>query len=397
MSTSRRSRATFRLKQLLYANLAGLGATIVVLGAINVTYLHAAPLWADLALMTVSAGALATAIWAHSKVRPQLTVWLVAAGLWVLVIGGTYVTPQLAPLMLLATMNPLVLMFRFLDSRRLWVAIIATMVVASLVPAVAMWRHDSPGTAGQFWVASISVIGAVPIVVLVVSVGLRQVYADLAQQALELDRSRQRLAIAAVAARRELERDLHDGAQQRMVTLSVHLSIIRNQLDTATPDQIRESLGMLAGEMNEAVAELRSLAQGIYPPLLAERGLAAALGAAARRSPIPCTLEADEIPRLGQNVESAIYFCVLEALQNAAKHSGSDAIRLELRADPVEFVVSDTGRGFDPRLAQESDGLLGIEARARAAGGSLRIETAPGHGTTVRGRFRGAGRPSSGT
>jgi signal transduction histidine kinase len=173
--------------------------------------------------------------------------------------------------------------------------------------------------------------------------------AELLQRLDELRASRQRLVAAQDEARRRLERNLHDGAQQHMVALKVKLGLAR-ALAKKDPARARELVGQLTADADEALQTLRDLARGIYPPLLADQGLAAALEAQARRATLPVAVEADGVGRYPREVEAAVYFCVLEALQNVQKYAGASraTIRLSDRGGRLAFEVEDDGGGFDP-------------------------------------------------
>jgi signal transduction histidine kinase len=202
----------------------------------------------------------------------------------------------------------------------------------------------------------------------------------------ELRASRQRLVAAQDAERRRLERNIHDGAQQQLVALGVKLRLADSLIDR-DPVKGHEMLAQLQIETQAAIDDLRDLARGIYPPLLADRGLGAALEAQARKSATPVDIEADGLGRFEQDVEAAIYFSCLEALQNVAKYAGASraTILLEHRNGSVEFSVSDDGGGFDPALVVRGTGLQSMTDRIDAIGGSLKVESAPGRGTVVRG------------
>ncbi len=207
----------------------------------------------------------------------------------------------------------------------------------------------------------------------------------------ELRASRQRLVAAQDGERRKLERNIHDGAQQQLVALGVQLRLADTMVDR-DPAKARELLTRLQGDTQTAINDLRDLARGIYPPLLADQGLGAALEAQARKSPVPVDVAADGVGRLSQDVEAAVYFSCLEALQNVAKYADASraTISLDEREGSLVFTVADDGRGFDPSLAGRGSGLQGMNDRVEAIGGTLAVDSAPGRGTTVTGRVPAA-------
>ena len=215
----------------------------------------------------------------------------------------------------------------------------------------------------------------------------RTLEARVAEQTDELRRSRARVVSAADAERRRIERDLHDGAQQHLVGVAVHLRLARDLADTE-PQKAIEMLETLGDDVQEALEQLRDLAHGIYPPLLQDRGLADALAAAAGRAPLRARVDADGIGRYSPEIEATVYFCCLEALQNAAKHAGDGAgasIRVREEEAALVFEVQDDGAGFDSAHARHGVGLTNMRDRVGAVGGSLRVESRPGAGTTVSG------------
>jgi signal transduction histidine kinase len=204
----------------------------------------------------------------------------------------------------------------------------------------------------------------------------------------ELRASRQRLVAAQDEERRRLERNIHDGAQQQLVALAVKLRLART-LAGKDGEKAQALLDELQGETQDAMENLRDLARGIYPPLLADRGLAAALEAQARKSPLPVEVDGDGVGRYPQEAEAAAYFCVLEALQNVAKYAEASrvVVRLWLENDHLAFTVEDDGRGFDPDRTARGTGLQNMADRLAALGGSVEVTSAPGRGTTVSGRI----------
>ena len=204
----------------------------------------------------------------------------------------------------------------------------------------------------------------------------------------ELRGSRRRIVKAQDEERRRLERNIHDGAQQQLVALSVKLGLAERLI----PKDPAKAVAMLAeakAETGEAIEDLRDLARGIYPPVLADRGLVAALEGQARKSAVAVVVESEGIGRYPQETEAAVYFSCLEALQNVAKYAEATAatVRLAQENGSLTFAVSDSGRGFDPATAERGTGLQGIADRLASLGGELDVTSAPGDGTTVAGRL----------
>jgi signal transduction histidine kinase len=205
----------------------------------------------------------------------------------------------------------------------------------------------------------------------------------------ELRASRSRIVAAADQSRRQIERNLHDGAQQHLVALAVKLGLAR-QLVEADPAAVAAMLEELRTDAQTTLAELRELAHGIYPPLLIDRGLAEALRAAANRSILPADVAAD-VNRFPPDAEAAVYFCCLEAMQNAGKHAGEGShicVRVEADDDALRFAVTDDGAGFDATTdAVRGHGFINMADRLGAIGGSLSVDSAPGRGTTIKGEI----------
>jgi signal transduction histidine kinase len=202
----------------------------------------------------------------------------------------------------------------------------------------------------------------------------------------ELRESRRRIVNAQDEERRRIERNIHDGAQQQLVALSVKLGLAE-RLIPQDPAKAVAMLEQAKAETGEAIEDLRDLARGIYPPVLADRGLVAALEGQARKSAVGVVVESDGIGRYPQETEAAVYFSCLEALQNVAKYSEATAatVLLAQRNGTLNFTVSDDGRGFDPAAAERGSGLQGIADRLAALGGTFEVRSAPGEGTTVSG------------
>jgi signal transduction histidine kinase len=225
-----------------------------------------------------------------------------------------------------------------------------------------------------------------------------QLVADVASQAglalsnagliEDLRASRQRLVTAQDEERRRLERNLHDGAQQDLVALAIKVRLADMTVDQ-DPAQARQILGEVQTDTAGALENLRDLARGIYPPLLADLGLAAALSAQAGKSAMLVAVESDGIGRFGQDTEAAVYFCCLEALQNTTKYAHASTARICLQAQngTLRFIVSDDGTGYDTRHTPKGSGLRNMADRLAALGGQLEVQSAPHQGTTITGHL----------
>jgi signal transduction histidine kinase len=202
----------------------------------------------------------------------------------------------------------------------------------------------------------------------------------------DLRASRQRLVSAQDEERRKIERNLHDGAQQQLVALAIKVNLAQS-LAEKDPARAAAMMGQVKGELQESLETLRDLARGIYPPLLADQGLAAALEAQSRRAAVPTTVTTDGIARYSQETEAAAYFCCLEALQNIAKYANATRATIALSASEQEltFAVTDDGDGFDTTSTNYGTGMQGMSDRLDAIGGRLDVQSTPGAGTTVTG------------
>jgi signal transduction histidine kinase len=209
--------------------------------------------------------------------------------------------------------------------------------------------------------------------------------AELVARLEELRASRQRLVATEDEARRRLERNLHDGAQQQLVALNVMLGLAQQLADSGQP--VGDLLAQIKAQAAEAVEDLRDLARGIYPPLLAAEGLPTALRGQERRLPFPLAIDADGVGRYPQEVEAAVYFCCLEAFQNASKHANASRVTVTLREldGGLSFTVSDDGRGFDVMSTPRGSGSQNMVDRMDALDGRLEVVSSPGAGTTVSG------------
>jgi signal transduction histidine kinase len=210
--------------------------------------------------------------------------------------------------------------------------------------------------------------------------------ADLRARLEELRASRQRLVSAQDVERRRLERNLHDGAQQHLVALKVKLGLAEVLLER-DPVRAAAILEQLKSDADEALETLRDLARGIYPPLLADKGLVMALESQARKAILPVHVEAEEVGRYAQDVEATVYFCVLEALQNVQKYANASEVVVRMRDGDgtLVFEVADDGAGFDTSSVSRGAGLTNMNDRVDALGGSIQVSSQPGAGTCIRG------------
>ena len=200
----------------------------------------------------------------------------------------------------------------------------------------------------------------------------------------DLRASRQRLVSAQDQERRKIERNLHDGAQQQLVALAVKMRLIEGMAGK-DPHKVAELAHEVVVETSEALESLRELAHGIYPPLLAKHGLAEALESQARKAPIPVSVRSDGVARYSQDLEAAIYFCCLEALQNVTKYANASHawVSLHHEAGGMRFEVGDDGDGFDRSAVDFGSGLQGMADRVEALGGTLEVTSTAGRGTSV--------------
>ncbi|HSD77595.1 MAG TPA: histidine kinase [Solirubrobacteraceae bacterium] len=214
--------------------------------------------------------------------------------------------------------------------------------------------------------------------------------AELRASIEELRASRARIVSIGAAERRRLERDLHDSAQNRLVALRIRLGLAEERAAEADPE-LAASLAALGDEAQDALDNVRRVAQGIYPTVLTSRGLVDALALEAETAALPARLVAGDIGRSTPEAESAAYFVCCEAIQTAAKHAGPGAsatIRLRRHGEELAFSVFDDGAGFDPRATPAGFGRTAMHDRVGAVGGALTLHASPGRGTLVSGRIR---------
>jgi len=203
----------------------------------------------------------------------------------------------------------------------------------------------------------------------------------------ELQLTRVRLLDASDRERLRVQRDLHDSAQQRLISVRIHLGLLASA--AASADE-RERLEQLGQELDDALVDIRSVTRAGSPELLARFGVPSCLRSAASTSPVPVRIEAVGFGRLDPQIEQSVYYCCLEALQNVIKHAGPNAvarIRLRRASDNVTFEVEDSGRGFDPARVARGEGLTNLTDRLAVMRGRLSIDSRPGMGTRIFGEI----------
>ncbi|MEM8708094.1 MAG: histidine kinase [Actinomycetota bacterium] len=320
---------------------------------------------------------------------------LLASANWGVSLICALVAPISWPIQVLAALLPAVAAGPYTTAAQSRIVAIVSFAVAGGVAALGVLQDVTGLTdSAPTWVVNTIMIVFTPFMaVLMVRAGqassneLQSLLEDTQRVNAELSASRARVVAATDEARRKIERDLHDGAQQRLVGLTLQLTAAREQLRT-DPHAADATLAEVREQVRLTQNELRSLVRGVYPPVLTEHGLGAALQALAVEQARPIRTHIATTRRLTPEAEAAGYFCALEALQNATKHAGPDAtIDLDLveTDDGVAFIVSDDGRGFAEIDVADGHGFTNMADRLGAAGGHLEIRSDLGDGTTVRG------------
>ena len=380
------------MRAYLRVNLLAIWSSVLALGILRLVLGPSQTIVGNLVALVACGVLLLAAELLAARDRSALAAAVTIVATWLVALAITWVGPFLAPVGLLALLLPLVIVADHLVVGWRTPAIVMTVVLSGVVAAIGVSRWPAYESAHPVTLRTVLIVALfVPLLVSVLVAGLRDYVIRLGDRTHELEESRARLAVAAIEARRSIERDLHDGAQQRLATIAVNLGRVTRLWDQE-PTQARIIVHGLQDQLEAAIRDLRDLAHGIYPPILGERGLVGALPAAARRTVLPCTVDVQGLGRHSPSVEAAVYFCCTEAIHNADRHSGGSIIAVQASDDEgpgrgLRFSISDDGHGFDPAGVRSTHGLTGMRDRIRAAGGELRIISAPGRGTTVEGHF----------
>ncbi|MGL5865918.1 MAG: sensor histidine kinase [Dermatophilaceae bacterium] len=376
-----------RLRAYLAINLAAIFLAVVGLSLARVSGLDSPQLRVTLWVLLGAGALIGSGLWLSARDLTDQAAALVVVATWTVAIVTTWVSPFIAPVALLILLIPLVIVADNLPARMRAPMVTTTMVVSGLLIALGeLGRADFVDTDSARALRALLAGLFVPLTVGVIALGLRDYARRLWDRTRELEESRSRLVAAAVEARRSIERDLHDGAQQRLAALAVQVGRATRLCET-DPDQAKAIVGGLQAHLDAAIKDLRDLAHGIYPTLLADRGLSGALPAAARRTTLPCTIDTAGVARYNPDAEAAVYFGCLEAMQNADRHSHGTVIRVtvwEGARRTIRFRVADDGVGFAVSPAPNAHGLTGMRDRVRAAGGELTVQSSS-RGTVVDG------------
>ena len=344
----------------------------------------------------VAAIAIASALIPLQRGSLSTSFGIVAAANWIVSIVCAFIAPVAWPICAGAAFVPAAAAGLFTSAQRSRRVALMAVGAATVIAALGVLQ-DVTGFAEAMpaRVVQVTLIVGMPLVALVLVVAaqantneLQSMLTDTRLVNTELEASRSRVVAATDLARRKIERDLHDGAQQRLVGVTLQLSAAREQL-RSDPDAAASTLNLVRDEVRSTQADLRSLVRGVYPPVLTEHGLGPALQALADSQPLPVRTQFETAPRLAAEVEAAGYFSALEAIQNATKHAGGDAV-IDLELGPTDdggilFEVRDDGLGFAEGQITRGHGLTNMIDRMTACRGHLEIQSEVGVGTTVRG------------
>ncbi|GJM37280.1 MAG: hypothetical protein DHS20C19_06470 [Acidimicrobiales bacterium] len=395
-----------RLRQFIVLDVFAALTAVVMMTVINVVSARSGWLLVATGMVAVTALLMALGLRALNRGSVVAAITWVAVGNWSIAIGASAVATFSWPIQELAALLPAVVAVPYV-SRRQFRLILVVSVAVSVAAAFVGLLQDVTGLTDDLadWIPPATLIAFTPLMSLLVAqagVGAAETLRDaldrsleanarlseneatLAAQARLLRDSRSRIVAAGDSERRRIERDLHDGAQQRLVGLSLQISRAREQC-VVDPAAAQATLDDIRREVRAAQQEMRDLVRGVYPPVLTQHGLAPAIRAIIDQVDNTHRSDVRDVGRLGPEVEAAIYFACLEALQNVMKHAGAEAVvsvNLRRADQVVSLVVADDGRGFDADGIPAGNGLVNMADRVGAAGGTLTIESSDG-GTSV--------------
>ncbi len=374
------------LGEFIRLNRYGTAASATLLALVNLAFFQEPLLYLIPAAVMVTFATLVLASKLYDEQRVPAALGVVAFGNWMVALVTVWLLPWVLPVMVLTAMMPIVLATPYVERARLRPFMLGTAVVLAAIGWMGIERDDSGVVEDvadgiELGIVVLGMIGtAIPIGVVVWQAN--RYHRAQTGAALELSEqlaeSRRRLVIAGDDERARIERDLHDGAQQRLISVAMRLRMMNNKSQPS-------DLNPVISEVESAMADIRRLANGLAPALLESAGLQPALAAAARDVGLPVETHLDAVGRLDRSVETALYFCGTEAMQNALKHAGGKRLRLDLHEidGQVMLEVSDAGPGFDPAASRSSNGVDNMSDRMASVGGTLQITSRPGEGTTV--------------
>lgn len=350
----------------------------------------------------ITAAVIASALRPLSRGRISAAVLRLAIANWAIAVGVSAVATFAWPLLMLTALLPSAFAVPFVARHEVRPYMIVSFLAALTVACLGLLQ-DVTGLSAEVaeWLRDLVLLVLAPaLTALLVWITLQsnrrlQLALDeelatrrsLDRQAEELRSSRRRVVAATDRERRRIERDLHDGAQSRLIAVNLGLARLRTTLQTE-PEAAPEIVEEIRSEVQLAHVELRDLARGVYPSVLTQHGLVPAISAAADRSGSNVQLAVTDIGRHHADVEAAIYFCILEALQNAHRHASASMVevRLDREDRALTFAVIDDGTGFDERSAS-GVGIDNMADRLGAVGGALHVSSHRSRGTTVSGRI----------
>lgn len=396
-----------RLRQFIVLDIFSVVMAVVMMALLNLAVARSGWLLIATAMVLTSGLLMAMGLRALTQGSVEGAVAWVAVGNWSIAIAASFVATFSWPIQQLAALLPAVVAAPYL-SRRQFRFVLVISVAVSVVAASLGLLQDFTGLSDDLadWIPPATLIAFAPFMSLLVAqagIGAAETLRDalgqslaanvqlsrneaiLAEQADLLRESRSRIVAAGDRERRRIERDLHDGAQQRLVGLSLQISLAREQCLTE-PEAAQATLDEIRAEVRRAQQDMRDLVRGVYPPVLTQHGLAPAIRAAIGELPNPLRGVVADVGRLDPDAEAALYFACREALQNVLKHTGPATVvtvDLARSADNVCLTVSDAGPGFDPEHVASGAGLVNMADRIGAASGSFRIDSLPTGGTQM--------------
>ncbi|BAW06995.1 sensor histidine kinase [Nocardia seriolae] len=396
------SLARHRLRQLIFALLIG-NSVLIGLNLAAAWWRPTVWVFSMLGLLMLETLVFGVALRSSARDPLERPVAIISVVIWSGAMIASWLSPFTLPIHVVAVLIPAISAVPYVPRHHLPRYFLATLVSAFVCAALALPLIASVSAPTPVkYLATLGLPAVTTPILLVVwhtaatmrdmtviarrnADALRSSQRLLAERADQLTSSRARLVAATDAERRRLEQDLHDGAQQHLVAIAVTLGLARQTADS-DPGTCAELIGEAGELLQTAIAEIRRLAQGIYPPLLARDGLLAALPAAAARATVPVRVRVDRVGRYRPDIETALYYCCLEAIQNSAKHGGPGTavtIAANQYGSTLLLTITDTGCGFDSATATEGSGLTNMKDRRSVIGGTLTVDSAPGMGTRL--------------